>query len=75
MIKPVSNWRQVHKHISTLCMGAFMTSLTVFNLLPSAIQSALSATDMKIAAYVMIGLGLVGKYVDQGLKDENSTHD
>lgn len=64
-MKWVSNPKEVCKHISTLCMTAFLACITVFNMLPSQLQMALTPFDLKMGAYALIGLGLVGKFIDQ----------
>lgn len=67
-----SDWRNVWKHISTQCMAIYLAGLAVFNELPPFIQSALSPRSLKIIGATLIAMGLAGKYINQGLKNDTS---
>lgn len=71
-MKLVSDWKSVHRHISFVCMTLFMAALSVYAMLPESLQNAITPGEAKVFAFALIGLGVIGKYVDQGSSDGNS---
>lgn len=69
----VKNWRDVHKHISTLSMGAFLSLCGIYNMMPPQLQNAFTPKELKIGAFVLITIGFLGKYVDQSNHDDHQS--
>lgn len=65
----VKNWREVHKHISTLSMGAFLSLCGIYNMMPQQFQNALTPRELKYGAFILIAIGFIGKYVSQSPSD------
>jgi hypothetical protein len=71
-IKMVSDWRAVCKEISTWCMSVYLAGLGVFNELPTFIQSAFTSRTLKVLGAALIAFGLIGKFVDQGIRRDGT---
>lgn len=58
----VPEWRTVYRHGSSICMQLFLAGIAVFNALPERMQDAFSHSELKIGAFVLVGVGLVAKF-------------
>lgn len=57
--------RNVHKRLSFICMGIYATAIAVFNMLPQPMQESFNQQELRWASLVLIGIGMVGKYVEE----------
>lgn len=70
-MKIVSDWRSVPRHISFICMSIYASAIAVFNMLPEPMQSSFNQTELRWGSFVLMLIGIVGKYVDQSAKDSS----
>lgn len=67
-MKIVNDYKSVYKHISFICMAIYATAISVFNMLPPQLQNSFDQQELRWGSLALIGIGMVGKYVDQNLK-------
>lgn len=72
-MKIVADWKTIPKHISFICMGIYASAIAVFNMLPIQMQQSFNQQELRWASFILISIGMVGKYVDQSKRyiDEN----
>lgn len=67
-MKIVDNWKDVPKHISTICMSVYGSAILAFNLLPSQMQASFNQSELRWWSFILMIIGIAGKYVDQTSK-------
>lgn len=70
-MKIVDNWKDVPKHISTICMGIYGAAILAFNLLPPQMQASFDQAELRWSSLILMIIGIAGKYVDQSTKDSD----
>lgn len=79
-MKLIPNWKDVFKHISSICMLAYMAAISIFNMLPPVLQSSFDQQALRWGSILLIGVGFIGKFIDQfgesnGLDSRKTNHD
>lgn len=61
----VPDWKKIPTHISTVCMALYSAAILAFNMLPSQMQESFNQQELRWASFILMVIGIAGKYVDQ----------